>query len=89
MAPTTPPPAQLVRTRADGLSEVDGPGEAHRRWVEGLGITIEATPWVDVHRVWALSQGSMRYADAFYVAAAERRSTTLITTDARIARSGA
>ncbi|RBY76082.1 VapC toxin family PIN domain ribonuclease [Geodermatophilus sp. TF02-6] len=54
-----------------------------------LGIGIEATPWVDVHRAWELSRGSLRYADAVYVAAAERHGDTVLTTDARIGRSGA
>lgn len=56
---------------------------------EALGVVIEATPWVDVHRAWSLSQGSLRYADAIYVAAAERHSAALVTADARIGRSGA
>lgn len=56
---------------------------------ESFGISIEATPWVDVHRAWALAQVSLRYADAIYVAAAERHGTALLTADARIARSGA
>lgn len=56
---------------------------------ETLEITIEATPWADVHRAWALAQASLRYTDAIYVAAAERRRTALLTTDARIERSGA
>ena len=38
---------------------------------EALEIVIEATPWPDVHRAWTLAQGSLRYADASYVAAAE------------------
>lgn len=56
---------------------------------EALGIAIDATPWADVHRAWELAQGSMRYADAVYVAAAERLQTTLLTADARIRGSGA
>ena len=52
-------------------------------------IQIEATPWSDVHRAWALALGSLRYADAIYVAAAERHDTALLTADARIERSGA
>lgn len=56
---------------------------------EALGIAIEATPWSDVHRAWALSQGSLRYADAVYVAAAERHRTDLMTADARIERARA
>lgn len=59
------------------------------RDAESLEILIEATPWVDVHRAWALASGSVRYADAIYVAAAERHATALLTADARIARSGA
>lgn len=59
------------------------------RAAESLGITIEATPWVDVRRAWDLAQSSLTYADAIYVAAAERRATTLVTADARIGRSGA
>lgn len=56
---------------------------------ESFEIDIEATPWGDVHRGWELSQGSLRYADAIYVAAAERHQTSLMTTDARIEPSGA
>jgi predicted nucleic acid-binding protein len=52
-------------------------------------IGIEGTPWADVHRAWALAQASLRYADAIYVAAAERHQTALLTADARIERSGA
>ena len=59
------------------------------RDAEALEILIEATPWRDVHRAWALAQTSMRYADAMYVAAAERHGTALLTADARIARSRA
>lgn len=59
------------------------------RDAESLEVVIEATPWVDVHRAWTLARGSLRYADAVYVAAAERHGTALITADARIARSGA
>lgn len=54
-----------------------------------LEITIESTPWTDVHRAWALAQASLRYPDAIYVAAAERHATALLTSDARIERSGA
>ncbi len=42
-----------------------------------------------MHRAWALAQGSLRYADAVYVAAAERHGTALLTADARIERSSA
>ena len=56
---------------------------------ESLEILLEATPWSDVHRAWALAQGSMRYADAIYVAAAERNDSTLLTADSRIERSRA
>lgn len=59
------------------------------RDAESFEIRIEATPWADVHRAWALGMGSLRYADALYVAAAERHQTGLLTADARIARSGA
>lgn len=59
------------------------------RDAESFGIEIEATPWGDVRRAWALAQGSLRYADAIYVAAAERHGTALLTADARIERSGA
>lgn len=52
-------------------------------------IQIEGTPWVDVHRAWTLSHGSLRHADAIYIAAAERQRTALLTADARIERSGA
>lgn len=54
-----------------------------------LEITIEPTPWTDVHRAWVLAQASLRYPDAIYVAAAERHATALLTSDARIERSGA
>ncbi|MGH3928301.1 MAG: PIN domain-containing protein, partial [Pseudonocardiaceae bacterium] len=56
---------------------------------EAFEILIEATPWVDVHRAWTLACESLRYADAVYVAAAERHGTALLTADARIERSGA
>lgn len=56
---------------------------------EAFEIVIEATPWADVHRAWALAQGSLRYADAVYVAAAERHRTALLTADQQIGRSGA
>ena len=56
---------------------------------EALEISIEATLWSDVQRAWTLAQGSLRYADAIYVAAAERHGTALLTTDSRIERSGA
>ncbi|MGH3721757.1 MAG: type II toxin-antitoxin system VapC family toxin [Pseudonocardiaceae bacterium] len=54
-----------------------------------LEILIEATPWIDVHRASTLASGSLRYADALYVAAAERHATVMLTADARIERSGA
>jgi len=56
---------------------------------ESYEIDIEGTPWTDVHRAWALSERSLRYADAIYVAAAERHQTALLTADSRIERSGA
>jgi predicted nucleic acid-binding protein len=56
---------------------------------ESYEITIEGTPWTDVHRAWELSEQSLRYADAVYVATAERHHTALLTTDGRIERSGA
>lgn len=56
---------------------------------EALEISIEATPWSDVRRAWALSQASLRFADAVYVAAAERQNTGLLTADARFERPGA
>lgn len=59
------------------------------RDAEALEIEVEATPWTDVHRAWTLAQASLRYADAVYVAAAERHRTALLTADARIERSGA
>jgi predicted nucleic acid-binding protein len=58
------------------------------RDAQSLEIVIEATPWADVQRAWQLAQGSLRYADALYVAAAERHETALLTADARIERSG-
>ncbi len=59
------------------------------RDAESFEIEIEGTSWRDVNRAWALAQGSLRYADAIYVAAAERHHTVLLTADARIERSGA
>jgi predicted nucleic acid-binding protein len=56
---------------------------------ESLEITIEATPWGDVRRAWALAQASLRYPDAIYIASAERHAMALLTSDARIERSGA
>lgn len=56
---------------------------------ESFEVVIEGTPWVDVRRAWTLAQGSMRYPDAIYVAAAERHGVGLLTSDARIERSGA
>lgn len=56
---------------------------------EGLGITIDVTPWSDVRRAWELSLGSVRYSDGVFVAAAERLRTSLVTSDGRLARSGA
>lgn len=58
------------------------------RDAEAFEILIEATPWGDVHRAWTLA-GGLRYADAIYVATAERHGTALLTADARIERSGA
>ncbi|HEU0189664.1 MAG TPA: type II toxin-antitoxin system VapC family toxin [Mycobacterium sp.] len=54
-----------------------------------LEITIEGTPWDDVRRAWALAQTSLRYPDAVYIASAERHGMALLTSDARIQRSGA
>ncbi len=59
------------------------------RDAESFEILIEATSWADVHRAWVLALGSLRYADAIYVAAAERHDTALLTADTRIERSGA
>lgn len=59
------------------------------RDAESFEILIEATPWSDVRRAWDLAQGSLRYADAIYIAAAERHATALLTADNRIERSGA
>lgn len=56
---------------------------------EALEIAMEPSTWVDVRRAWELAQTSLRYADAIYVAAAERHGTALLTTDKRIERSGA
>jgi predicted nucleic acid-binding protein len=56
---------------------------------ESLEIELEATPWIDVLRAWELSRASLRYADAIYVAAAERHRTALLTADQRIGRSRA
>lgn len=63
--------------------------ESALRHAERLGIAIESTPWVDVHRGWELARGSLRYVDAVYVAAAERHGTVLLTADAKIESSRA
>jgi predicted nucleic acid-binding protein len=60
-----------------------------RQDAEDLEIAMEASTWIDVRRAWKLARASLRYADAIYVAAAERRGTALLTTDTRIERSGA
>jgi predicted nucleic acid-binding protein len=54
---------------------------------EQFEISMDTVTWVDVHRAWALSS-ALRYADAIYVACAERHSMALLTSDTRIARSG-
>jgi len=54
-----------------------------------LEITIEGTPWEDVRRAWTLAQASLCYPDAAYIASAERHRCPLLTSDARIERSGA
>lgn len=59
------------------------------RDAESYEIMIEGTPWADVHRAWELAEQSLLYADAVYVAAAERHRTALLTADSRIERSGA
>src|SRR5690625_4022437 len=56
---------------------------------QAFEIDIEATPWIDVPRAWELAQTSLRFADGIYIATAERHSTTLLTSDARVERSGA
>jgi predicted nucleic acid-binding protein len=56
---------------------------------EALEITIEATSWADARRAWVLAQAALRYPDALYVASAERHGAGLLTSDARIERSGA
>lgn len=59
------------------------------RDAQSYEIVIEGTPWADVHRAWELAEQSLHYADAVYVAAAERHRTALLTADGRIERSGA
>ena len=54
-----------------------------------LEIVIEGTPWSGGARAWTLAEGSLRYADAIYVAAAERHETALLTADSQIECSGA
>lgn len=53
-----------------------------------LAIRLVGPEWAEVQRAWDL-RGSLRYADALFVAAAERRGATLLTADAKLARSGA
>jgi hypothetical protein len=73
--------------RSDALQVEDVATALHD--AEALGIGIEAIPWTDVRRGWQLCQGSLRFADALYIAAAERHETALLTADTRIERSGA
>lgn len=56
---------------------------------ESFEIAIEGTPWSDVRRAWTLAEASLHFADALYVAAAERHRIPLLTSDGRIGRSGA
>jgi hypothetical protein len=49
-----------------------GDVEQALRSAQSLGISIDATPWADVHRAWILAGGSLRHADAAYVATASR-----------------
>ncbi len=79
---------QAAANRPDHPFRAEDLGQALRD-AESYEITIEGTPWVDVHRAWELAEQSLRYADAIYVAAAERHRCTLLTADARIERSGA
>jgi predicted nucleic acid-binding protein len=79
---------QAAANRPGHPFQPDGIGPALRD-AEAYGITLEAVPWDDVHRAWELAQQSLRYADAIYVAAAERHQTGLLTADGRIERSGA
>jgi predicted nucleic acid-binding protein len=69
------------------LVATDIPAALHE--VEAYGISLEATPWSDVHRAWELSLASVRYTDGVYLAAAERHRTALLTADSRLGRSGA
>jgi predicted nucleic acid-binding protein len=55
---------------------------------EAFEIEIRGVRWADVHRAWALTE-ALRYADAIYIATAERLGLTLLTSDTRIERSGA
>lgn len=73
--------------RPDHPLQASEVGQALRD-AEAIEILLEATPWSDVHRAWSLAS-ALRYADAIYVAAAERHQTALLTADARIERSGA
>ncbi len=70
-----------------GFAASDIPVALHS--LSRLGIVIEGTPWPDVERAWHLSQGSVRSSDALYLAAAERGDDVLLTSDRRLARSGA
>lgn len=56
---------------------------------EEYRVHIRPTPWVDVRRAQHLARTSLRFADAVYVAAAERQGVDLLTSDPAIAKSGA
>lgn len=61
-------------------------GRAHTKALE---IDFQATPWDDVRPGREPARTSLRFVDAIHVAAAERHGTGLLTSDARIGRSGA
>ncbi|MBP8881814.1 MAG: type II toxin-antitoxin system VapC family toxin [Dermatophilaceae bacterium] len=77
----------IARRPSTGFSEDDI--DAALVTLGALGIDIDPTTWADVTRAWTLSAGSVRYSDAIYLAAAERHREAVVTSDSRLARSGA
>lgn len=87
------PPHQLVEV-ASALARLEragviGPDDAARALDDAAALPqrVDALTPALVKRAYAL-RGSIRVADAFYVALAEREDAVLLTTDGRLARAG-
>ena len=76
----------LARLERAGVVDAD---DAVRALDDAAGLPqrVEALTPALVHRAYAL-RGSLRVADSFYVALAERDGAVLLTTDGRLARAG-